>query len=378
MARRNQKKLKLFAESVNGEDRTATEDGKDRLELQTWSDLPLELLNLIMSRLTLEDNIRASSVCKRWHNVAVSVRVMYQSPRLMSFPKYGNLYEFYDPSERETYSIELPELHGSRVCCTKDGWLLLYRAIVHQVFFFNPFNRELIKLPSFELSYQTVAFSCAPTSTGCVIVTITLDVGLTDVAISMCHPGASEWTTVNHQNHLPFVGCIWNRLVFCSGMFYWVGVTSWLGVYDPKKRTWNVLAVHPPRRLHPATFSDWWKRIFIAEHNGDILIIYTCCTENPIVFKLDRSKMVWQETQNLGGVTLFVGFLSSLARTNLPGPMRNSVYFSKVFFLFGKRCISYSLDDGSYYPLKRLYDWGKEDPFENIWIEPPQDASSFI
>ncbi|XVE61476.1 hypothetical protein DITRI_Ditri06bG0043300 [Diplodiscus trichospermus] len=80
MALRKQKKLKLFAETVNAENKTATEDGEDRLELQTWSDLPLELVKLIMSRLTLEDNIRASSVCKRWHNAAVSVRVMYQSP----------------------------------------------------------------------------------------------------------------------------------------------------------------------------------------------------------------------------------------------------------------------------------------------------------
>ena len=150
----------------------ATKEKKGKLELQTWSDLPTELLELIVSRLTLEDNVRVSVVCKRWHSVAISVRVVNQSPWLMYFPKSGNLYEFYDPSLRKTHSIELPELNGSRVCYTKDGWLLLYRPRSHRMFFFNPFTREVIKLPRFELTYQIVAFSCAPTSTSCILFTV--------------------------------------------------------------------------------------------------------------------------------------------------------------------------------------------------------------
>ncbi|XWS56008.1 hypothetical protein CRYUN_Cryun09bG0049600 [Craigia yunnanensis] len=376
MAGRKRRKLKLLAETVNGDERTSTDDGKERLELQTWSDLPVELLESIMSHLTLEDNIRASAVCKRWHKIAISVRVVNQSPWLMYFPKYGNLYEFYDPSERKTYSLELPELHGSRVCYTKDGWLLLYKPRNHRVFFFNPFTREMIKLPRFELTYQIVAFSCAPTSTSCVVFTIK-HISPTIVAISTCHPGASEWATVNHQNRLPFVSSIWNKLAFCSGIFYCLSLTGWLGVYDPLEHTWNVLAVPPPRCPENFFAKNWWKGKFMAEHNGYILVIYTCCTENPIIFKLDQSEMVWEEMGALDGVTLFASFLSSQSRTDLPGIMRNSVYFSKVRF-FGKRCISYSLDDCRYYPCKQCYDWGEQDPFENIWIEPPQDASSFI
>ncbi|OMO82255.1 hypothetical protein CCACVL1_12008 [Corchorus capsularis] len=137
MAGRKRRKLKLLAETVNEDEGTATEEGKERLELQTWSDLPVELLELIMSHLTLEDNIRASAVCQRWHKVAISVRV------------------------------------------------------------------ETIKLPRFELTYQIVAFSCAPTSPNCVVFTIK-HISPTIVAISTCHPGASKWDTVNHQNRLPF------------------------------------------------------------------------------------------------------------------------------------------------------------------------------
>jgi len=48
----------------------------------------------------------------------------------------------------------------------------------------------------------------------------------------------------------------------------------------------------------------------------------------------------------------------------------------KVRF-YGKRCISFSLGGYRYYPPKQWHDWGEQDPFENIWIEPPKDFSGF-
>lgn len=364
-----------LADTVTENKRITMKEKKGKSEQQTWSDLPTELLELIVSRLTLEDNIRTSVVCKRWHSVAISVRVVNQSPWLMYFPKYGNLYEFYDPSLRKMHSIELPELNGSRVCYTKDGWLLLYRPRSHRMFFFNPFTREVIKLPRFELTYQIVAFSCAPTSTSCMLLTVK-HVSPTIVAVSTCHLGATEWVTVNYQNRLPFVSSIWNKLVFCNGLFYCLSLTGWLGVFDPLERTWSVLAVPPPKC--PANFvaKNWWKGKFMTEHKGEILVTYTCSSENPIMFKLDRMNMVWEEMKTLDGVILFASFLSSHSRTDLSGLMRNSVYFPKVRF-YGKRCISYSFDHCRYYPRKQFHDWEDQDPFENIWIEPPQDFSSF-
>ncbi|MBA0746835.1 hypothetical protein Gogos_009318, partial [Gossypium gossypioides] len=308
---------------VNGDERTASEDGKGRLELQTWSDLPLELLELILCNLTFEDNVRASVVCKRWHKVAISVRVMNQSPWLMYIPKSGCLYEFYDPSERKIHSLELPELRGCRVCYTKQGWLLLYRRRNHLVFFFNPFTRETINLPSYELAYEIMAFSCAPTSTNCVVFSIK-HVHPTVVAISTCHPGASEWTIINHRNRLPFVSSIWDKPVFCGGLFYCLSLTGWLGVYDPGRRYWKVLAVPPPRCPENFFVKNWWKGKFMTEHNGDLLVVYTSQNKNPMIYKLYRSELAWKEMESLRGVTIFSSFLSSLSGANLPGIMRNN------------------------------------------------------
>ncbi|PPR88864.1 hypothetical protein GOBAR_AA31820 [Gossypium barbadense] len=319
----------------------------------------------------------SSVVYKRWHKVAISIRVMNQSAWLMYIPKSGCLYEFYDPSERKIHSLELPELRGCRVCYTKQGWLLLYRRRNHLVFFFNPFTRETINLPSYELAYEIMAFSCAPTSTNCVVFSIK-HVHPTVVVISTCHPtGASEWTIVNHRNRLSFVSSIWDKPVFFSGLFYCLSLTGWLGVYDPVRRYWKVLAMPPPRCPEYFFVKNWWKGKFMTEHNGDLLVVYTSQNKNPIIYKLYRSELAWKEMESLRSVTIFASFLTSLSGANLLGIMRNSVYFSKFRF-FGKRCISYSFDDYRYYPRKQQYDWGEQPSFENIWIEPPHHALSSI
>lgn len=376
MAGNKRRRLKSLSAAIRDDKRTAIEVKQNTKELRSWSDLPAELLELILSHLNLRENVRISAVCKRWYSIAVSVRLVNQPPWIMYFPKFGDLHEFYNPLTRKTYCIELPELCGSRVCYTKGGWLLLCRPRTHRLFFFNPFSRESIKLPRFEISTQIFAFSSDPTSPNCIIFTVK-HVSPTIVAISTCHPGATEWTTANYQNRLPFVSSIWNKLVFSNGQFYCLSLTGWIGVFDPKGLTWNVLVVPPPRCPENFFTKNWWKGKFLVEHNREILVMYTCYSAYPIIFKLDQENMVWEEVTTLDGITLFASFLSSHSRTDLPGTMRNSVYFSKVRF-YGKRCISYSLKDCRYYPRKQFHDWGEQDPFESIWIDPPQDLSVFL
>ncbi|KAK4487276.1 hypothetical protein RD792_006115 [Penstemon davidsonii] len=50
------------------------------LQQQTESELPPEMLEDIISRLELEDNTRASAVCKSWLVAAISVRISNKLP----------------------------------------------------------------------------------------------------------------------------------------------------------------------------------------------------------------------------------------------------------------------------------------------------------
>jgi hypothetical protein len=338
------------------------------LELN-WSDLPLELLELIISRLPLEDNVRASVVCKSWHSVAIAVRVVNQSPWLMYFFS-GDLYVFYNPLIRKTHSIILPELNGCKVRYSEDGWLLVYKPRSHCLFFFNPFTREAINLPSFELNHDVVvAFSCAPTSTNCMLITMKA-VGDQIAVISTCHPGATEWATVTVRHHLPMSFFVngWNKIVFFDGLFYCLGSNNGLAAFDPLQRTWNVLAPEFVGKLS----IDWWKGKYITEHKGELLLIYASYrSAKPTMFKLDRTSMIWEEVKTLDGFTLFASSLSSHSRTDIPGRVRNRVFFPKIC-LHQKHCISYSFDNCRGYSCNQCHDMGNHPP-ENIWIDPPQD-----
>lgn len=358
--------------------RAAAEVKSENFELQIWVDLPVELLELIFSRLIVADNIRASVVCKRWNSVASSVRPVNQSPWLMYFPKKDNRYDFYDPVQRKTYSLEFPVLDRCRVVYTKDGWLLVCRKWWpdgRPYFFFNPFTSELIKLPRFN-GANIAAFSCAPTSTECVIFTVT-NVSSTIVAISTCCPGANKWTTVHLPNHSHFSCCIRTKTVFSNGLFYCLSYEGFLGVFDPVECTWTVLEVPPPRSLKSFIARQGRKGKFMTEHGGNIFVIHMLCPEGPIISKLDQTLMEWKEVRTLDGVTVFASSLSSPSRTYITEIMRNSVYFSKVR-IYGKRCISFSLDEHRYYPNRQCHDWIEPEAFENVWIEPPKEFAGWM
>ncbi|XP_058739046.1 F-box/kelch-repeat protein At1g57790-like [Vicia villosa] len=396
MKAKMKKKLKSHKLTDNGKATAIVKSGI--FEQRTWADFPVELLELIFSGLIVADNIRASIVCKRWHSVATSVRQVNQSPWLMYLPKHGNSYDlygrmhrknygFYDPRHQKTYSLEFPQLDRSRVFYTKDGWLLVYQRNTRPrpesflFFFFNPFTRELIKLPKeydHRNSVAVAAFSCAPTSTECVIFTIK-NVGSSRVAISTCYPGAIEWTTDTYRNCSHFSCGSGTKIVFSNGLFYCLSYQGFLGVFDPIGCTWTVLEVPPPRSQDSFIDRKGRKGQFMTEHEGNIFVIhmlYMLYPEGPIIYKLDRTLMEWKDVRTLGGVTVFASFLSSPSRTCITEKMRNSVYFPK-FRVYGKCCMSFSLDEQRYYPNKQLHDWIQPGIIENIWIEPPKDFAGW-
>ncbi|XP_050379545.1 LOW QUALITY PROTEIN: F-box/kelch-repeat protein At1g57790-like [Argentina anserina] len=366
-----------LTETASTSTRRARNMTNEKFELQTWSELPKDLLEVMVSRLSLHDNIRTSGVCKssvysskRWHLAANAMRVVNRPPLLMFCSRDGEKFKFYDPSQRRIQPVKFPQLVYSKVCCSKDGWLLLYNPTYIRAFFFNPFTQDEVKLPTYDLDHQIVAFSAPPTFTSCIVFTIK-HVSSTSVNISTCRPGAKEMTTVQYQNRLPFVSSIWNKLVFCNDLFYCQSLTGWVGVFNPHERTWTVLSVPPPKCPDRFLAKNWWKGNFLSEKHGSILVIYTCSTENPIAFKLDEKNMVWEQLGNLDGATVFASFLTTLTNVNLPAIKRNSIYFSKIRF-YGRHCISYSLEDGRCHPRNEYHDWGELEPYETIWIEPPE------
>ncbi|CAL9238436.1 unnamed protein product [Arabidopsis halleri] len=340
-----------------------------------WKDLPLELLSSVMAYLEIKDNVRGSVVCKSWYEAAVSVRVIEQPPWLMYFPETKNTCEFYDPLGCKKYTMELPKsLAGSIVHYSTDGWLLMSKEDSSDFVLFNPFTMDVVVLPFLQLwnYYQLVGFSCAPTSSDCVVFIIK-DYDPGHVTIRTWSPGQTMWTSMQVESQ--FLDTEHNNVVFSNGVFYCLNRRNLVAGFDPSLSTWNVFDLPPPRCLDE---KSWNQGKFMVGYKGDIFVIRTYEHKDPLVFKLDLTRGIWEQKDTLGSLSIFVSSKSCESRTYVnEGMLRNSVYFPKLCYN-EKRCVAYSFDEGRYHPLEHNLDWGYQLSSDNIWIEPPKNAFELV
>ncbi|CAE6134800.1 unnamed protein product [Arabidopsis arenosa] len=377
-------KQRIYSSNVDVKGFSFLESKKQSKEEEkpSFADLTLCLLEVIIAQLDLKDNIRASAVCKTWREAGLYVRKVDKPPWLMYLPKRGNLFELYDPLQLKMYTLNLPELAKSMVCYSRDGWLLMRKTISSEMFFFNPFTRKLINLPKCALSYDAIAFSCAPTSGTCILLAFKhVAFGIT--ATSTCHPEATEWVTEDLNFHLQFGSDTLkhSNVVYAKRRFYCLAGQGSLYYFDPSSREWHfIYAYKQPCPYISGRLSYRYerkkKRIFLAVRKGVFFKIYTCGGEKPIVYKLEDDE--WEEINSttLDGLTIFTGLHSSEMRVNLPW-MRNSIYFPRLRYNV-KRCVSYSFDEERYYPRKQWQEQEDLCPLENLWIRPPKKALDYM
>ncbi|EOA22901.1 hypothetical protein CARUB_v10003633mg, partial [Capsella rubella] len=146
-------------------------------------------------------NIHGSVACKSWREADVYVRVGEKYPWLICFPRRGKLFEHHDPFHWKLCTLSLTEIAVSTVCYSRDGWLIwinlrrlvnLDKLSLEDLFFFNPFTRELITLPQCELAFKNIV-SCPSTLDNCVVVEIRFQEYF--VTFTTCHLGEIKWVT---------------------------------------------------------------------------------------------------------------------------------------------------------------------------------------
>ncbi|VVB12181.1 unnamed protein product [Arabis nemorensis] len=214
----------------------------------------------------------------------------------------------------------------------------------YDMYFFNPFTRDLINLPRFGKPDHKFAFSCAPTMSTCVVFSICIHLLPHHDSISTWSPGAMEWVTESFKNQLYLSNGQWRNIVFSDGLFYCLTNRDKIGVFDPSARYWRVLIVLRPR-MHHFLEGAW----YVAEHKGHIFLIDAASSRKPVVFRLNRSPLIWAEKHTLKGSTIFASPASCVFKPELTGTTRNKVYFSKMPFN-STSCMSYSFDERRYFP----------------------------
>ncbi|CAL9226397.1 unnamed protein product [Arabidopsis halleri] len=119
----------------------------------SWSELPLDLLNLVFERLNFADFQRAKSVCSSWFSASTTVR-KNQIPLLILFPEDDNNSSctLFNPEEKDRLykTQDLGVEFAKSVCVATYGSWLLMQDSKYNLYIFNIFTRERNDLPSVE------------------------------------------------------------------------------------------------------------------------------------------------------------------------------------------------------------------------------------
>ncbi|CAA0838855.1 F-box protein [Striga hermonthica] len=340
-------------------------------------DLPPEVLALVISRLNLRGNIRASAVSTRWLAAAISIRQVKSPPLLMHIPKRGDFYEFYDPSSSTSYVLEIPEIRGSRVLYSRNGWLLLNNPISLDLFFYCPFIRctHPIPQPWDTIMPLTTAFTAAPLSANCIV--FSLFQTRSTITVAVWRHGWTEWKSNTFPRPLQYFYSPWVQIAYSRGCFYCLSLEGQLGVFEPNSFAWSIHYIMAPV-CGGLVGENPWEARFMAELEGEVYVVCTGPGPAPVVYRVGSEEgNEWLPVRSLEGVALFANDLTSLARADVGTPTAGRIVFSKVKF-HGAKCVMYSPGQGRYYPdAKMKLDWRREEPYRSIWIDVPEINPEF-
>lgn len=278
-----------------------------------WSDLPLDILERIMSNVDLSNQIRFRSVCKNWQQIQIkSIDKERVLPWLAIWDSCNDTnfqhYHLYNLSNHETYTVKsknvMLQCSGFcrlRVCAAKSSWLLLTISDSSgKIFLYNPLTDESLNLPTLIcLSGFKATFSSSnPNLEDNVVCVIHEGNGLDEIIISSYHHVGSafdkQWkmfTLAGSMRHVLDV-------LYIKGSFYCVLRKSVMWVFDANCQ--NCREINVGLRI------PWSSIVFECE--GDIFFVYSYGQKNS-VYMLDWLEMRWVEIGDrslLGDRVMFV------------------------------------------------------------------------
>ncbi|KAF8405484.1 hypothetical protein HHK36_010391 [Tetracentron sinense] len=333
-----------------------------------WSRLPRDLLEMIANRLTIYiDYLRFRAVSQDWRSSVSKVpnRLTCQPPWLMlpNSRRRETHRSFFSLSENKVYHLELPEASFRRRCCgSSQGWLVLAEESP-AIRLLNPLTRTQIQLPplsSFpnvlnfsisrigreylllnssghryyhnlremrDLFLKKVILSSSPSSADgdYIVMAILNETGL----LAFCRKGDLLWTVMAEA--LPY----YEDVIYYKGLFYAVDKHGRVAICDVHSLSSMVTIIEP-------TLLSSGDILYLVNSSGEILLVsrylepghaaaaefYKTCRFE--VFKLDPSRLKWDEVKSLDDHMLFLGKNSSLSllASDFSGFKGNCIYFT--------------------------------------------------
>ncbi|KAL7240743.1 hypothetical protein ACSBR2_006401 [Camellia fascicularis] len=328
-----------------------------------WSDLPPELLSMILSNLFLGDSSNFRATCRSWQSITTPFppptnSALSKLPYLMILNGGDDGCKFFQPLRNETYHDKLSniiisndELKDAKIRVSKYGWLLMSGG--GTIFFFNPFTEVIIKLPNIYWAndFMSVSFSSPPTSSDCLVIGICW--GFLHIELCIIKRGDDRWTFHEFQNNRRFALYDASPPVLYNGKLYCLGNGGDVGVLDLSSGlSWSIICCCKPILAWPR-FKYQCQKSFMVNCDGGMLVVFVTHEERRVrLIKLIVPDMEWQDVQSLGNKMLFLSHGASLLVEAVKEGMANKIYFPNFH---GENGVFYSLDTGKYHSIVGNY-----------------------
>lgn len=294
--------------------------------------MPTELIQTILSLLSLVDCVRTASVCKTWNTSYNSMPESKYFPLLLHFPLDTSCCKLLDPFYGQEHSISMKWLRSDgrlKLHFSKHGWIIVSDRSC-SLFILNPLTRDAIKLPPLseeELHSMSFSFSSVPTSSDCMVF------GVFGSTVKAWRCGWVNWCQreVEGMNvHDAFRASFASPVVFCDKL-YCLGRRGHLVVYDPNKNTSQLL--ENPRRIRsPGGTVPGEKEFYLLELDRELVCIFKGSKIKSVsVYKLDQSKKAWVKLPRFGDKTVFLSCRGSLWRPSEKKEYTNGILFPRFY-----------------------------------------------
>ncbi|CAN6849740.1 unnamed protein product [Brassica oleracea] len=329
-----------------------------------WSNLCLDVMQMVLEKLSATDFNRAKAVCSGWLSASrQSVRKQNQTPWLILFPyerSYGYSCRMLNPGEKglvyrsRNLGVEFTQ---SRCIATCGSWLLMYlvRGGRPKLYILNPLSRDRINLPPLESSKSDIIFSAKRFCIGGQ--QSRRESALTDLSSEW--EKSVLWVEERSKNYL----VVWSHgdcLFFskkgdnvwrmfhvriigltdfvCKGLMLYMYIRlSFIEIYDFSGDS-PVALTHPPYPFYrrPRFLSPFIINRIAVTTSGEALLvtIYNIhkTSRTFYVYKMNHATNKWDEMASLGDQALIVDLGITVSAKNVQGFKSNSIYFSGVGF----------------------------------------------
>ncbi|KAI3464673.1 hypothetical protein Pfo_021336 [Paulownia fortunei] len=336
--------------------------------MRNWADLPEELLSLILSNLFAKDRHTFNLVCRSW-NAASAASPYRHSHCLMFYQTSEHLWKFFQYNN--FFYMDIPELDNAEILCSKYGWLLISRDD-YTLFFFDPFNKQKIELPTTsDYSYNTITFFHPPTSPDCIIVGIAAKTWCEDVQIGVLKHGEVDWQSYTYRSK--FLVSLGAPVLHC-GLLYFLDVKGNVATFNISgqghESCWDVNT----RCLTPRRLRNNIKQHFLFKVKGEeaLFAVFVGHDERKVnVYRLLEPEMQWELVEDLGDKVLYLSHTSCFGYTARSKSMANKIYFPRFH---GNSAVFYSLHTRRYHSFEGNYSSNNSSGLKRLdfatWITP--------